>query len=109
MLDSLIPLTILGIRKVVLIGDPKQLPATVLRKDVQDANYSLSWLERISDEFARYPEVFPMLNIQYRMHPRICDFPSQQFYDGMLQPHPYVVELSDATVRIGPVTQNDQP
>lgn len=77
--SSLIPLRY-GCRKLVLVGDPRQLPATCLSKDANDAGLGRSLFERL--ERADHEKV--MLGIQYRMHPDICLFPSNYFYDGKL-------------------------
>lgn len=74
-LNMLIPLTY-NFRKIVLIGDPKQLPPTVFS---QDPALEHSLFERLSHA---YPPVF--LNEQYRMHPKICRVASRLFYDGKL-------------------------
>lgn len=87
--DVLIPMTLdyscrskSSSSHVVLVGDPKQLPATVLSNNssVCDA-MGTSLFQRLADEA---PSRVHMLNTQYRMHPRISSFPSQQFYDGRL-------------------------
>lgn len=77
--SSLIPLRY-GCRKLVLVGDPRQLPATCLSKAANDIGLGRSLFERL--ERADHEKV--MLGIQYRMHPEICLFPSNYFYDGKL-------------------------
>jgi hypothetical protein len=65
---------------VVLVGDPCQLPATVFSRTAKHANYHQSLFQRL--QAAGYPVL--MLEIQYRMHPLIADYPSQRFYQGRL-------------------------
>lgn len=74
------------ISKFILIGDPMQLPATVISKRAQDFDYGRSLFERFFMHFGKYSERSPvaMLTEQYRMHPAICRFPSKQFYDDRL-------------------------
>lgn len=84
-LDTMIPLTILRASKLILIGDPKQLPATVKDKLCQQADYSRSYLERICDGFRGHKDFAPMLKLQYRMNAAICNFPSDKFYGGQLK------------------------
>lgn len=73
---------------LVLVGDPKQLPATVLSRDAVDRNFQESLFERfymcLQNEEGPHP-IF-MLTEQRRMHSEICAFPSQYFYNGRLQP-----------------------
>ncbi|TMW99862.1 hypothetical protein EJD97_001837, partial [Solanum chilense] len=79
---SLIPLQLLkstGTR-CVMVGDPKQLPATVLSNIASKFSFQCSMFERL--QRAGYP--VNMLTQQYRMHPEICRFPSFHFYDGKL-------------------------
>lgn len=81
-LNSLIPF-ILNTSTVVLIGDPKQLPATVFSDDSKNNNYNRSLFERFVD-----CGVKPiMLNLQYRMTSEICNYPSSRFYDKKLKSH----------------------
>ena len=76
-------------KKMILIGDQNQLPATVLDKGNNQVEYARSWLERISIKSeATAAKMLPMLDVQYRMHPHICAFPSREFYRGLLKTGP---------------------
>ena len=79
-LSTLIPLR-LGVKQLVLVGDPQQLPATVLGKRELLGNYERSLFERL--ETCGVP--IHTLNVQYRMHPAISHFPRTVFYQGILQ------------------------
>ncbi len=76
--SCLIP--IIKTRKIILAGDDKQLPPTVISYEVQK-ELSVSLFERWHKLF---PELAKMLRIQYRMHPDIMEFPNKKFYDGKL-------------------------
>ncbi|KAK6129452.1 hypothetical protein DH2020_036810 [Rehmannia glutinosa] len=80
---TLIPLQLLKSRgtKCIMVGDPKQLPATVLSNVASKYLFQCSMFERF--QRAGHPVI--MLTEQYRMHPEICRFPSSHFYDGKLQ------------------------
>ncbi|RZB62240.1 Helicase SEN1 isoform B [Glycine soja] len=79
---TLIPLQLLKSSgtKCIMVGDPKQLPATVLSNVASKFRYSCSMFERLQK--AGHPVI--MLTEQYRMHPEICKFPSLHFYDNKL-------------------------
>ncbi|GJN02958.1 hypothetical protein PR202_ga20354 [Eleusine coracana subsp. coracana] len=77
---TLVPL-VHGCRQVFLVGDPVQLPATVISKTAQKLGYGTSLFKRF--QAAGFP--VQMLKIQYRMHPEISIFPSNEFYEGALQ------------------------
>ncbi|KAK1434263.1 hypothetical protein QVD17_11183 [Tagetes erecta] len=79
---TLIPLQLLKSKggKCIMVGDPKQLPATVLSDVASKYLYQCSMFERLQK--AGHPVT--MLTKQYRMHPEICRFPSLHFYDGNL-------------------------
>ncbi|XP_059456145.1 uncharacterized ATP-dependent helicase C29A10.10c isoform X2 [Corylus avellana] len=79
---TLIPLQLLKSSgtKCIMVGDPKQLPATVLSSVASKFQYECSMFERLQK--AGHPVI--MLTKQYRMHPEICRFPSLHFYDGKL-------------------------
>ncbi|CAF1098735.1 unnamed protein product [Brachionus calyciflorus] len=85
--DTLIPLRF-GCDKIIQVGDPEQLPATVLSKLAQEKGLTMSMFERIYQRF-RFTDKNPirMLYVQYRMHPEICEFPSANFYKGKLITH----------------------
>ncbi|PHR98178.1 MAG: IGHMBP2 family helicase [Blastopirellula sp.] len=67
--------------KVILAGDHCQLPPTVLSKDAMREGLGISMLERIVEQ---QPSVSKRLDVQYRMHQKIMDFSSQEFYDATL-------------------------
>jgi hypothetical protein len=72
---TLIPL-MRGCDQVVLIGDHKQLPPTVVSQEARERGLGLSLFERLTD--------FPLhlLDIQRRMHPSIMEFSNQHFYNN---------------------------
>lgn len=86
--SSLIPLKHLMTNRgrCVLVGDPCQLPATVLSQAAQSLRYERSLFERLQK--CGFPVV--MLDTQYRMHPAIRCFPSNHFYQGKLQDSPSI-------------------
>jgi senataxin len=79
-LTTLIPLQ-KDCRHCILVGDPKQLPATVVSKHAAELMYTRPLFDRIIS----YPRDFTMLKVQYRMHPEIRKFPSDFFYNGQLR------------------------
>jgi senataxin len=102
-LSTLIPLR-LGVKKLVLVGDPQQLPATVICKREKLGNYERSLFERL--ESCGLP--VHTLNLQYRMHPAISHFPRHVFYQGTLQDSPVVSSrkspfFSDPPFNMNPV------
>ncbi|PRQ51867.1 putative helicase senataxin, P-loop containing nucleoside triphosphate hydrolase [Rosa chinensis] len=79
---TLIPLQLLKSTgtKCIMVGDPKQLPATVLSNVASKFLFECSMFERL--QRAGHPVI--MLTKQYRMHPDICLFPSMHFYEKKL-------------------------
>ena len=67
--------------KVLLVGDTKQLPATVTSPVAETTHYDWSMMLRLSDKCNVATE---MLTTQYRMPPAICQHPSSQYYGGHL-------------------------
>ncbi|KAJ0424272.1 tRNA-splicing endonuclease [Aspergillus carlsbadensis] len=88
-LSALIPLKY-GCSKCILVGDPKQLPPTVLSKVASKYQYEQSLFVRMQ---ANHPRDVHLLDIQYRMHPEISMFPRTAFYDGRLQDGPNMAML----------------
>ena len=78
--EALIP-CVTGAKQLILVGDHCQLPPVVICKRAKKAGLSHSLFERLVQIGMR-----PIrLEVQYRMHPSLSDFPSNMFYDGMLQ------------------------
>ncbi|NXF91407.1 SETX helicase, partial [Eubucco bourcierii] len=89
--ETLIPL-IHRCNKLVLVGDPRQLPPTVKSVKAQENGYDQSLMARLhkhleeqmqSNMFRSLPVV--QLTVQYRMHPDICLFPSNYVYGRTLK------------------------
>ncbi|RBQ94589.1 hypothetical protein VDGD_01785 [Verticillium dahliae] len=88
-LSALIPLKY-GCTKCILVGDPKQLPPTVLSQSAARFGYDQSLFVRMQ---RNHPEYIHMLDTQYRMHPEISYFPSQEFYEAKLVDGPNMAGL----------------
>ncbi|CAI8607919.1 unnamed protein product [Vicia faba] len=88
---GVLPPLSLGAARCVLVGDPQQLPATVISKAAGTLMYSRSLFERFQQ--AGCPTM--LLSVQYRMHPQIRDFPSRYFYQGRLSDSESVIKLPD--------------
>ncbi|GMH19011.1 hypothetical protein Nepgr_020852 [Nepenthes gracilis] len=88
---ALLPPLCLGAARCVLVGDPQQLPATVISKAAGTLLYSRSLFERFQQ--AGCPTI--LLSVQYRMHPQIRDFPSRYFYQGRLTDSDSVANLPE--------------
>uniref|UniRef100_A0A8C9Q908 Senataxin n=1 Tax=Spermophilus dauricus TaxID=99837 RepID=A0A8C9Q908_SPEDA len=78
--------------KLILVGDPKQLPPTVISMKAQEYGYDQSMMARFyklleekveQNTIGRLPIL--QLTIQYRMHPDICLFPSNYVYNRSLK------------------------
>ncbi|KAL3499815.1 hypothetical protein ACH5RR_038908 [Cinchona calisaya] len=78
--ECLIPL-VLGAKQVVLVGDHCQLGPVIMCKKAARAGLAQSLFERLV-----MLGVKPIrLQVQYRMHPALSEFPSNNFYEGTLQ------------------------
>lgn len=66
--------------KVVLTGDPFQLPPTVKSNEAQRKGFNITLLEK---SIKRH-EVINLLNTQYRMHETIMGYSNQVFYNNEL-------------------------
>jgi regulator of nonsense transcripts 1 len=71
----------MGAKQIVLVGDHCQLGPVIMCKKAAKAGLHQSLFERLI-----FLGVRPVrLEVQYRMHPCLSEFPSQSFYDGSLQ------------------------
>ena len=80
-----------GTKKLVLVGDPCQLPATVTSRQAQARGYDRPLLTRIFPTLKAWDSV-TLLDTQYRMHPEILVFPNARFYQGLLKTGRSVLE-----------------
>lgn len=78
--ESLIPL-VHGCRQLILVGDHKQLGPVIMNRRAAQAGMKSSLFERMIS-LGHSPQ---RLEVQYRMHPCLSEFPSNMFYDGALQ------------------------
>ncbi|XP_076094312.1 3'-5' exoribonuclease HELZ2-like [Mytilus galloprovincialis] len=84
--STIVPIIATMAKQVVLIGDHKQLRPIIKCKEAAKLGLETSLFERYSENILYKT----MLKEQYRMHPKICEFPSKHFYDGELKTHPGV-------------------
>ena len=90
-----------AIRKFILIGDQKQLPAVVMQteaeSEVEDSllreqtgltNCRLSLFERLLNLQKKNPQLVFCMEKQGRMHPEVSQFPNTAFYQARLKPVP---------------------
>lgn len=82
--QSVEPSTLAGLQlrssHAILVGDSQQLPATIFSVSGRNTKYDRSLFQRLEEA----GHDVHMLNTQYRMHPKISDFPRRIFYDGKL-------------------------
>jgi len=96
--EALIPLQY-NMNKLVLVGDHKQLPATVISRTAKDHRYDSSLFKRLFNfseqlQFQQDQSSGVMLTTQYRMHPSIAAWPNQYFYSGCIEQgvtHPKII------------------
>ena len=92
-----------GCEQCIMVGDQKQLPATVFSNRLKGIGYDKPLFERLIDG-----GVVPiMLDTQYRMHPDISLFPSSQFYFGKLLNASIVEVQSYLPKFISPLNDNN--
>ena len=76
---TLVPI-VRGCKQLVLVGDHKQLPPTVISSRAEEMGLKISLFERLVELGVEST----MLMEQYRMHSCIAEFPSRQSYEGLL-------------------------
>jgi ATP-dependent RNA/DNA helicase IGHMBP2 len=82
--------------KVIMAGDPFQLPPTVKSMEAAKGGLSFTLMERC---MKTQPESAHLLNVQYRMNADIMEFSNLKFYEGKLKAHETVanrrLQISD--------------
>jgi superfamily I DNA and/or RNA helicase len=68
--------------RVVLAGDPFQLPPTVKSQEAARKGLSITLMEKVLDKVPT-----ALLTMQYRMNEQIMSFPNKWFYQGRLEAH----------------------
>ena len=96
--SALIPLT--KAKKVVLAGDHKQLPPTVLNEEAKNNGLAKSLFERLIEVHG--DSCKKVLTVQYRMNQDIMSFSNQEFYDSKLEAAPEVKnwQLNDLDISL---------
>jgi ATP-dependent RNA/DNA helicase IGHMBP2 len=74
---------ILKAERVIMAGDPFQLPPTVKSQEAASKGLTITLLEKSIKRIGQAA----LLNIQYRMHESIMAFSNRKFYGNALQAH----------------------
>lgn len=94
--QALTPALLLGLPRagrLVLAGDHKQLPPTVLSLEAQRLGFGVTTFDELMSSSDAAPCAH-MLTVQHRMHEKLMAFPSARFYDGRLLAHDAVAAHS---------------
>ncbi|KAF1770490.1 hypothetical protein GCK72_002309 [Caenorhabditis remanei] len=86
-------LTTPSCKKLILVGDQKQLPAVVFSEKAMQENMKVSLMEKLAREFASN-NINILLNEQYRMNEKIMNWPNEIFYDNKLTAHSSVADIT---------------
>lgn len=87
---SWIPILLAG--KVVMAGDPLQLPPTIHSQEAGDRGLRTTLMERLQPALPE--QLQTLLRVQYRMNEQIMGFSSAQFYKNQLIAHDSVKDHS---------------
>ncbi|XP_065917898.1 3'-5' exoribonuclease HELZ2-like isoform X3 [Dysidea avara] len=89
--EAMIPIQLAD--HVTLIGDHQQLQPVINYFAAKENGLGRSLFERYAEVLKEMKSsLLHMLTIQYRMHEVICEFPSEEFYDGELRTDRSVAE-----------------
>ena len=102
---SLIPF--LKAKRVILAGDPQQLPPTVISLDAKAKGLEKSLFTRLLEEHGEDEK--QLLKEQYRMHAQIMAFPNARLYGGALRAHASVATHTLAPLLTQPVVGAERP
>ncbi|XP_010528607.1 PREDICTED: uncharacterized ATP-dependent helicase C29A10.10c [Tarenaya hassleriana] len=84
--EAAVSLQLPGLRHAVLIGDELQLPPVIQSEICERAKFGRSLFERL----VGLGHEKHLLDVQYRMHPSISQFPNKEFYEGMISDADFV-------------------
>lgn len=81
-------------KKLILIGDSKQVGIVVKCKALKDAFYGVSFMERVLSLHNLSIPNSPVYSLteQFKIHPEILKFPNETFYANSLQSHVSVLK-----------------
>ncbi|MDQ2656530.1 MAG: AAA domain-containing protein, partial [Bacteroidota bacterium] len=75
---------LLRAQRAIFAGDHQQLPPTIKSQEAAKRGLARTLLEK---GIEHQPQQVSMLEVQYRMHAKIMEFPSRYFYDDNLVAH----------------------
>ncbi len=75
---------LLRAQRVIFAGDHQQLPPTIKSQEAAKRGLARTLFEK---GIEHHPQQVSMLQVQYRMHAKIMEFPSRYFYDDNLVAH----------------------
>ncbi|MBN1444456.1 MAG: IGHMBP2 family helicase [Planctomycetes bacterium] len=71
--------------RVVLAGDHRQLPPTIISREAERGGLGVTLFDRLMERDGE--RLSRLLATQYRMHRTIMEYPSRALYDGRLEAH----------------------
>lgn len=112
------PIALVGLRKapkMVLAGDPQQLPPTVIGDEALRLGLGSTLFERLVQNTANTQAITTLLRVQHRMHQALMEFPSKMSYGGALIAAPTVATkvltdlpgIREDDARVGPLVLLD--
>ncbi|UOY10313.1 IGHMBP2 family helicase [Methanonatronarchaeum sp. AMET6-2] len=104
--SCLIPIT--KTNKVIMAGDHKQLPPTILNEKAKQEGLNKTLFERMIKNTGKNKA---LLEIQYRMNKKIMKYPNREFYNNKLKAAPQVKrhKLTDLTNKTDSLIKPKQP